>query len=159
MSKPAVPPINSSGKTLLTIPRVRQLLNLLIEGERLEDAADKVGIRRHRARLIMRDPAVRRQFMREIEVLAESERARNILLRRTVRDRGLEAGATAATMKVALEAARALDGSEEGSGITINGGQNIIAGYVIRLDGPAEGPRSVGLSGTDSGKPLIEHDE
>jgi len=159
MSKPSVPALNSSGRTLLSIPRVRELLDRLVEGERLEDAADALGIRRRRARLIMRDPAFRRQFFSEIEDLKQAERARNFRLQQVVRDRGFAPTASAAEMKVALTAVRDIEGTHKDSAITINGGNNVIAGYVVKLDGPAEGPRVIGNSGTDHAKPLIEHEE
>ena len=107
----------------------------------------------------MRDPAFRRQFFSEIEDLKQAERARNFRLQQVVRDRGLAPTASAAEMKVALTAVRDIEGTHKDSAITINGGNNVIAGYVVKLDGPAEGPRVIGNSGTDHAKPLIEHEE
>lgn len=106
----------------------------------------------------MADPAIRKQFFREIEELRESERARNILLAVSIRDDGMATDATAASKKVALEAARYLDGGSESGGITINGGQNVIAGYVINLDGPSEGPKVISDRNAAHAKPLIDRE-
>jgi hypothetical protein len=68
-------------------------------------------------------------------------------------------GANAASKKVALEAARYLDGEKERGGITINGGQNVIAGYVINLDGPSEGPKVISDRSAIGAKPLISRED
>lgn len=149
----------ASGRSVLSIPKVRAFLDKMVEGDKLRDAALAVGLRVNRARRIMSDPAVRRAFFRELEVLSESNRARNILLRETLRDRGLAPDAPAALAKVALEAARQLDGDEKQGGITINGGQNVIAGYVIKLDGPSAGPRAITNRSADVAKPLINRED
>lgn len=143
---------------LLAIPRVRAFLDFMIDGDKLETAADKANISRKRARLLIRNPKLRQRFMKEMEELRERERPRNILLAVAARDAGMEKGATAAQQKVSLEAARYLDGESSPTGITINGGNNVIAGYVIKLDGPAEGPKAITNRRTADGKPLIEHD-
>lgn len=148
----------ASGRSVLSIPKVRAFLDRMVEGDKLKDAAIAAGLRVNRARRLMSDPAVRKAFFREIEVLSESNRARNILLRETLRDRGLEPDAPAALAKVALEAARQLDGDEKQGGITINGGQNVIAGYVIDLRGDAEGPRAITNRSADQAKPLISRE-
>jgi len=143
---------------LLAIPRVRAFLDRLVEGDKLETAADTAGITRRRARLLIRNPKLRKVFMREIEELRERERPRNIFLAVAVRDAGMEQGATAAQQKVSIEAARYLDGESSPTGITINGGNNVIAGYVVKLDGPAEGPKAITNRRAADGKPLIEHE-
>lgn len=153
------PRLTDQGRTVLEIRKVRAFLDKMVEGDKLRDAALAVGLRVNRARRLMSDPAVRRAFFKEIEVLSESNRARNILLRETLRDRGLEPDAPAALAKVALEAARQLDGDEKQGGITINGGQNVIAGYVIDLRGDAEGPRAITNRSADGAKPLIRHED
>ena len=149
------PKLNDQGRTVLAIPKVRAFLDKMVEGEKIRDAALAVGLRVNRAKRIMSHPDVRKAYFRELEVLSESNRARNILLRETLRDRGLEPDAPAALAKVALEAARQLDGDEKQGGITINGGQNVIAGYVIKLDGPSAGPRAITNRSADQAKPLI----
>ncbi|MBN9438242.1 hypothetical protein [Bosea sp. (in: a-proteobacteria)] len=148
----------ASGRSVLSIPKVRKFLDLMVEGDKLKDAAIAAGLRVNRARRLMSDPAVRKAFFREIEVLSESNRARNILLRETLRDRGLEPDAPAALAKVALEAARQLDGDDSQGGITINGGQNVIAGYVIRLPAQVEGPRAITNRSADDAKALISRE-
>ena len=155
-SKPLV--LQDKSRSVLAIPRVKRFADLLIEGKAFKDAATEAGLRLTRARRLMRYPEFRKHYFSEIEVVSESERARNILLRQTLRDRGLEPDAPAALAKVALEAARQLDGDEKQGGLTINGGNNVIAGYVIRLDGPSEGPRVIGNRSADDAKPLISRD-
>lgn len=152
------PKLTDQGRTVLAIPKVRAFIDKMVEGEKLRDAALAVGLRVNRARRLMSDPAVRKTFFRELEVLSESNRARNILLRETLRDRGLEPDAPAALAKVALEAARQLDGDEKQGGLTINGGNNVIAGYVIRLPAPGEGPRAITNRSADGANPLISHE-
>jgi hypothetical protein len=156
-SKPLV--VSDRSRSVLAIPRVKRFADLLIEGEKFEDAARTAGLRLTRARRLMRYPEFRKHYFGEIEVLNESERARNIRLRRTLRDRGMEGNAPAALAKVALEAARQLDGDDKQGGITINGGQNVIAGYVIKLDGPSVGPRAITNRSADDAKPLISHQD
>ncbi|WP_420104550.1 hypothetical protein [Bosea sp. (in: a-proteobacteria)] len=156
-SKPLTVPGRSP--TVLDVPRVKRFVDLLIEGEKFEDAARSAGLLLTRARRLMRYPEFRKHYFSEIEVLNESERARNILLRRTLRDRGVQPDAPAALAKVALEAARQLDGDEKQGGITINGGQNVIAGYVIDLRGDAEGPRAITNRSADQAKPLISRED
>lgn len=151
--------VTEQSRSILRVPRVSRFIDLIVEGEKFDDAAKKAGLRLKRARGIMTHPDVRKHYFRQLEVINESERARNILLRRTLRDRGVEPNAPAALAKVALEAARQLDGDDERTGITINGGQNVIAGYVIDLRGDAEGPRAITNRSADGAKPLIRHED
>lgn len=153
------PAITATGKTLLHSERVQKFIELMVEGEELPEAAKQAGLRVKRARNIISDPAVRKYYFRQMEVLSESERARNILLRRTIRNRGLTPDAPAALAKVALEAARQLDGDDQQAGITINGGQNVIAGYVIKLDGPSAGPRAITNRSAIEAKPLRSNED
>ncbi|TCR64680.1 hypothetical protein [Bosea sp. BK604] len=146
-------------RTILRLPRVQQFIELIVAGEKFDDAAKTAGLRLKRARMIMSDPAIRRHYFRQMEVVSESERARNIRLRRTLRDRGMEADAPAALAKVALEAARQLDGDDRQASITINGSNNVIAGYVVRLPPPGEGPRAITNRSAESDKPLINHED
>lgn len=145
--------------TILKLPRVQQFIERIVAGDKFDDAAKAAGLRLKRARNIMTDPAVRKHYFRQMEVINESERARNILLRRTLRDRGIEKDAPAALAKVALEAARQLDGDDgNGSSTTVNV-NNVIAGYVIDLRGEVEGPRVIGNRSANGAKPLINHDD
>lgn len=147
------------GRSILDAPKVRALLDaMVVDGLSLRDAAKAAGVRQKRARLLMRNPAVRKAFFAGIEELREHERARNIHLAAKLRDDGF-GDVSAAHKKVALEAARYLDGAEERGGITITGGQNVIAGYVIKLDGPAVGPAVIARHGAEQANPLIEHDD
>jgi hypothetical protein len=156
-SKPLV--VSDRSRSVLAIPRVQRFANLLIEGKAFKEAATEAGLRLTRARRLMRYPEFRKHYFSEIEVVSESERARNILLRQTLRDRGLEKDAPAALAKVALEAARQLDGDDQPGGITINGGNNVIAGYVIDLGGEVEGPRAITNRSADGAKPLINRED
>lgn len=139
--------VTDSGRTVLSIPKVQRFLEHMVLGEKLPDAAKAAGLLVRRARRLMADPVFRKEWLRQCQLLEEGERPRNRLLLTTVRDRGLADGATAAQQKVSTEAARILNGRGDdvssASGITINGGQNIIAGYVIKLDGPSAGPRVI----------------
>lgn len=137
--------VTDGGSTVLSIPKVQCFLEHMVLGEKLSEAAQAAGVNVRRARRLMADPAVRKEFLRQCQLLEEGERARNRLLLETVRDRGLADGASAAQQKVSTEAARILAGrgDEVSGGITINGGQNVIAGYVIKLDGPSAGPRAI----------------
>lgn len=135
--------VTEGGRSVLTIPKVRRFLEHMLLGEKLTDAALAAGLRASRARRLMGDPAVRREFLRGCAQLTEGEKARNHLLLTTIRDRGLTEGATAAQQKVSAEATRLLSGESEKATVTFNG-PTVIAGYVIRLDGPAEGPRKIG---------------
>jgi hypothetical protein len=139
--------VTDAGRTVLAIPKVQRFLEHMVLGEKLDDAAKAAGLLVRRARRLMGDPAVRKEYLKRCDLLTEGERARNHLLLTTIRDRGFQEGATAAQQKVSTEAARILAGRGDevtgGSGITINGGQNVIAGYVIDLRGDVEGPRAI----------------
>jgi hypothetical protein len=148
----------ATGRTALALPRVRRFLDLLVEGQKLELAADEVGLRRRRARALIRDPAIRREYFREIEDVRTSQRARNIRAAIEMREKAMAADANAAQQKVGLEAIRYLDGEKEGGGgLTINGNVGVV-GYVVDLTGPFEGPRLAG-QGPGNAKPLIEHED
>lgn len=152
--------VKDKGKTILQVPRVSRFIELLVAGEhKFEDAAREAGLRLKRARLIMTDPAIRRHYFQQCEVVSESERARNIRLRRVVRDRAMAGDAPAALVKVGLEAARQLDGDENQGGLTINGGNNVIAGYVIKLPAPGEGPRAITNRSADQAKSLRSRED
>lgn len=147
--------VQAKGRSILQVPRVSRFIDLLVAGDhKFEEAAKEAGLRLKRARLIMSDPAIRRHYFQQCEVVTESERGRNIRLRRKVRDRGMDDAAPAALAKVALEAARQLDGDESSTGITINGGNNVLAGYVVVIEGEVEGPRAITNRSADGAKSL-----
>lgn len=149
----------ASGRSVLSIPKVRAFIDRMVEGDKLKDAAIAAGLRVSRARRLMSYPDVRKAFFRELEVLSESNRARNILLRETLRDRGLQPDAPAALAKVALEAARQLDGDDgNGSSTTLNV-NTVIAGYVIDLRGDVEGPRAITNRSAIEAKSLINRED
>lgn len=144
--------VTDGGRTVLSIPKVQAFLEHMVLGEKMPDAAKAAGVTVRRARRLMGDPAVRKEYLRRCDLLTEGERARNHLLLTTIRDRGIKDDASAAQQKVSVEAARILAGrgDEVSGGITINGGQNVIAGYVIDLRGDAEGPRVIRPSSRDA---------
>ena len=147
--------VTDKGRSVLAVPRVRAFIDSLVEGQRMKEAAASAGLRIRRAKALLDNAIVRREINRQLEVLRESNRARNILLRETLRDRGLEPDAPAALAKVALEAAKQLDGDDgNGSNTTVNV-NNVIAGYVIDLRGEVEGPRVIGNRSADAAKSLI----
>jgi hypothetical protein len=139
--------------TILSVERVKMFLDLMSEGVRLEEAAKQAKIRCKRARLLFRDPAILKEYNQRLDVIRTGEKARNLHAMIQTRELAFDAGATAAQRKVALEAIRMLEGEAQG-GITINGGQNVIAGYVIKLDGEAEGPKAIGNRSVVDAKPL-----
>lgn len=136
--------VTDGGRSVLSIPKVQQFLDHMLLGVKISEAAQAAGLRANRARRLMGDPAVRREFLRRCELLLEGEKARNHLLLATIRDRGLQDGATAAQQKVATEAVRLMNGEAEKAGTTNNfNGPTVIAGYVIDLRGEVEGPRRI----------------
>jgi hypothetical protein len=151
-SRSKVATVADKGRTVLAVPRVQTFIAKLVEGERMKDAAEAAGLRIRRAKVLLDNAIVRREITKQIEVVRESNRGRNILLRERLRDRGLEPQAPAALAKVALEAARQLDGDDSQGGITINGGNNVLAGYVVVIEGEVEGPRAITNRGAQ-----IEH--
>ena len=153
-----VNPLSQTGRNLLAVPKVKKLLNLMIEGEPLREAAKAAGMTHVRARMVLHDPAVRRAYFRGMEVLRESERARNIHLAVKLRDDGLANDATAASKKVALEAARYLDGeSASGGGVNVSVSvTNQVAGYVVDLTEPGQ---AIPHRSAIEAKPLIQHDD
>ena len=133
---------DKTGRSLLAVPRVRALIAALLEGTPIKQAAKDCRMTPWRAKLILRDPVVRKEFFRGLEDLRESQRARNIHAAMKIRDAAFDDDATAATKKVALDAARYLDGDTGGSGgTTVN--VNVTPGYVIDLSGAAEPPRVI----------------
>lgn len=92
-----------------------------------------------------------------MEVLRDSERARNIHLAVSIRDAGMDVAANAAAKKVALEAARYLDGESPhgGAGASVNVTVNTVVGYVMDL---REDGEVIANQRASAAKPLIEHD-
>lgn len=119
-------------------PRVQRFIDALVhEGLHVRDAAIKAGLKVKRAKLLMQHPMVRQGLAAAMEVLRENERPRNIHAAITIRDRGVEEGASAAQQTVSLQAARYIDGSEEGGRVTVN---VRAGGYLVDLSEPEEPP-------------------
>lgn len=148
--------VDGSGPSVLKIPRVQRFLEAMIEGQELAVAAKAHGLRVRRARTIMADPAVRRAFMAGIENIRQSTRARNVLLGKTIVERGLEKGSTAAQQKVAVEAARYLDGVDARSGPSVNVSVNTVVGYVMDLREPDEDGALPPYPGTSRAVTMID---
>jgi hypothetical protein len=144
------------GKSLLQVPRINAFLKAIVDdGTDWKIAAKANGLRLGRARVILVDKAVRAEYYRLCDVNRMAERARNIHARTVVRDRAFDPEASAAELKVALDAANQLDGTSDNQSIIINGSNNnVIAGYVVKLDGPATEPRAIGNRMTIDAKPL-----
>ena len=140
--------------------RADQLTDLMVfEQLDVKAAAQQAGFSLSTARALLRNPKIIQQMRAKVEVLRTSEGALNIHVARVIRDRAMAADASAAQQNVSLKAIAMLEGSQEGGTTNNFNGPTLIAGYVVKLDGPAEGPRVIGNSGTDHAKPLIEHEE
>lgn len=107
----------------------------MIEGDDIKAACKAANITTMRGRILLHDAAVRRAYFKGMEVLRDSERARNIHLATKLRDDGFGVAATAAAKKVALEAARYLDGDDGRSGAnpSVSVTVNTVVGYVMDL--------------------------
>jgi hypothetical protein len=136
--------LGKEGRELVASPRVKAFLEALVfDGERVPEAAKAAGINVRRARWLLTHPAVLREQRRMIDVLRSGARARNIHLAITAVDRAMEPEATAARVKVGLEAARMIEGEEGGGSARVAGLQvPIVPGYqtVIRAELLAQDP-------------------
>jgi hypothetical protein len=132
---------------------------LVFDQASFEDAASAARINHNTARLLLRNTKVIQSMRAKVEVLRSSEGAVNIHVARLIRDRAKDPDATAAQQTVSLKAISLLEGSDERTNLTINGSNNVIAGYVIRLDGPSEGPRAITNRSADGAKPLINRED
>jgi hypothetical protein len=151
-------------KVALT-PRIEAFIDsMVLDGLNARDAALLHGIRVKRAHWLLTVPAVVRRYKQQMQVLRESAAARGIIaasaIVEAVLDKGsLREGVTAAERKAALDAWKALEGQSSGQGTTLNvgaGSSVVVAGYVVKLDGPAAAP-AIGNRTAFDAKPLIEH--
>lgn len=117
-------------------------------------AASAARINHDTARLLLRNAKVIQEMRRKVEVLRTSEGAENIHVMRSIRDRAKDPLATAAQQTASLKAVAMLEGTDSGQSLTINGSNNVIAGYVIRLPAPGEGPRAIANRSADGAKSL-----
>jgi hypothetical protein len=103
----------------------------------LEEAAKAVGVRLRRAREIAVSEIFMAALNKEVAALRNSERPKNLLVAKQIRDD--EGDGSAATKTARLKAIAAIEGREN-AGTTVNVQVNnqtaISPGYVIRLDGP-----------------------
>lgn len=156
------PRINEAkGKTLLAIPRVRVFLEALANGTPHREAAKLAGLRSKRARQIIHDPVVRREFRSITSADMFLERPRNIAMAVSIRDRAMQPDASAAEKKAGLEAARYLDGEAESGSVHYHTTNNVIAGgsgYVIDLSGEKTGAAAIVNQPAIDAKPLRLND-
>ncbi len=158
----------ASAAALTDIPAIRRMMDLMIDGASLYQAAKELGIKPKLARLAFQNTDLRRQFAAELQGLRTAERIRNHHAAIAIREKGLEPDAKAADRKAALDAIKYLDGESEASSISINTSGPVLVGYAIKLDSHAEGPRVIArqdgaghvLTQQEalSANPLIEHD-
>jgi hypothetical protein len=132
---------------------------LVFEQLDFKDAATAARINHDTARLLLRNAKVIQSMRAKVEVLRTSEGTANIHVMRSIRDRAMDPQATAAQQTVSLKAVAMLEGTDSQGGITINGGQNVIAGYVIKLPPPGEGPRAITNRSADGTKLLINRED
>lgn len=132
---------------------------LVFDQMEFKDAASAARINHDTARLLLRNTKVIQSMRAKVEVLRTSEGAANIHVMRSIRDRAKHPLATAAQQTASLKAVAMLEGADSQGGITINGGQNVIAGYVIKLDGPSVGPRAITNRSADGAKALISRED
>jgi hypothetical protein len=109
-----------------------------------KEAAERGGMSEHSLYVSLRKAHVRQWYLRELDVLRTSERARNIHALVDVRDRGENAMARVAAVK-ALEQVGDDEAARGGYGPPLQ------PGLVIQIVTAAEPPRVVG--------PVIEHDD
>lgn len=112
----------------------------IIEGMSWQDAAKAVNLTQKRARVLFGHPRILSEMARRAGMVRVGESARNPAALAKIRDRGLTKAASAADAKAAIEAMKLLENAERSATININGNGNVIAGYVIRLEGPAASP-------------------
>lgn len=122
-------------------------------------AATAARINHDTARLLLRNAKVIQAMRQKVEVLRTSEGATNIHVMRSIRDRAIDPQATAAQQTASLKAVAMLEGTDGQANLTINGSNNVIAGYVIDLRGEVEGPRVIGNRSADAAKTLINKDD
>jgi hypothetical protein len=152
---------DQGGKTLLASDRVQALLDALILGESMMDAARAAGIRVKRARRYLYDPIIRKEYLKRLAEVTNAEKARNLALLLSIRDKGMDPNAKPAQQKVALEAVRMIEGEGEGSNIHIHGGSVQInggSGYVIDLSGEKAAPKAISSRMGSDDKSLIFND-
>lgn len=134
-------------------PKIDELLELLVAGRPLAEAAEAVGYQRRHALRALSSPFVLKEFNKRIEEVRTGERARNILAAARVRDVVFTREAfTAAEGKAALEAGKWLHGEVDEAAGKPAGAR--IPGYVIVLP-VAQLPAQQQAS---AAKPLIEHE-
>lgn len=118
-------------------PRAQELARLMAEGHSWKEAAEKMGIKQTTARTY-RAHIRFLQFYRECRAeLREGELGKNLQVRIKVRDEAA-AQPSAAHKRVALEAARDIEGPSERGGVTVNVGvgvqqTNILPGYTVTI--------------------------
>jgi hypothetical protein len=158
-SKTPVARIDSTGKSLLAIPRVNEFMELVAQGTPWKEAAKACGIRHKRVRILLNDPTVRKAFHARMDIERLLEKPRNLQAAIATRDVAFDSDATAAQRKVALEAAKYLDGEQEAQNIHVHGNAAIVqggSGYVIDLSGAKAEPKLIVSQQATEAKSLID---
>lgn len=122
----AIPGRSSPGKVT---GKLRRAIEAMVwEGARRKEAAQIAGIKDHSLRAALKKPHVLAHYRSELEVLRESERARNLLRLCEIRDQDDNKGA-------AVKAIQVLDGDKEQrrTNIAVN---VVMPGIIIDLSEP-----------------------
>jgi hypothetical protein len=137
-------------------PRMRRMVELMVFGHPddpsgtqydIYDAAAAVGYRRKAARDLQASPIFQAAYMKALAALRNGEFARSIKTIAEIRDdRGDN---KAADRKVRLQACQVLLGEGDGgTDVTVNVRQDVVPGYVIRLNNDPQGRVIEGCSET-----------
>jgi hypothetical protein len=118
-----------SGK-LTVSGKLKVAMDLMLEGSRRDDAAKAAGMTPHGLREALKKAHVRAYWNRGLQVLRESERARNILALADVRDKSENAMARVASVKALEQLVDADDGSR-GSEASVTPGLTIVIRHVL----------------------------
>jgi hypothetical protein len=137
-------------------PRMRRMVELMVFGHPddpsgtqydIYDAAAAVGYRRKAARDLQASPIFQAAYMKALAALRNGEFAKSIKTIAEIRDdRGDN---KAADRKVRLQACQVLLGEGDGgTDVTVNVRQDVVPGYVIRLNNDPQGRVIEGCSET-----------
>jgi hypothetical protein len=117
----------------------------IIDGLSWQEAAKSVNLTQKRARVLFGHPRILSEMAKRAGMVRAGESVRNPAALAKIRDRGIGEGASAADAKASIEAMKLLENAERSSTINIHGSNNsVIAGYVVKIDGPAARPRMGG---------------
>jgi hypothetical protein len=127
-SRQAIAAKDRSGK-LTVSGKLKIAIDLMLEGSRRDDAAKQAGMTPHGLREAMKKAHVRGYFNSGLQVMRESERARNVLALATVRD-------TSSNDMARVSAAKALEQIADPTLPGGSGGGRARSGWVIDVAEP-----------------------